>query len=175
MQIYTSYLSRSLTFDHQPFSSTSRLLQLASVSAKPKVILSSGSRVVEGGEGGDAGIMAFRTHADLINVMEVVMKFDRNTAFEALHTAGAFALQQAHVRRFEKQSITVTGVAVRTESDLEADEATARSNSTQAPGKEGDTVTKKQATKDVAKSKDEDDEDYPSHNEDEDGDGFVAF
>jgi hypothetical protein len=151
------------------------MLQLASVSAKPKVIVSSGSRMVDGGEGGDAGVMAFRTHADLINVIEVVMKFDRNTAFAALHTAGTFALQQAHVRRFGKQSITVAGIAVRTESELKA-EATAHNKSKKkAQCCEGDAAVRKPACEDVAKSKNEEDDDNTSHGENEDGDGFVAF
>lgn len=92
---------------------TCRLLHLASLGCKPKVLLSSGRRTATvDGDSEDVGAMALRTPSDLRNMLEVVMKMDSRMSFDALHTAGTFALQQAHLRRFGTQSLKLTGVSV---------------------------------------------------------------
>ena len=145
---------------------------MASAGAKPHVIVSSGTRLVDGNEG-DAGVMAFRTDADLINVMVVVMKFDRKMAFDALHRAGTFALQQAHIRRFGKQSITIAGIQVTTESELKA-----RTTVNDAGSTSDDKTTNPVAKQDAKQKQDEKHQDESSSHHDEDDyddDGFVAL
>lgn len=82
---------------------------MASLSGKPKVILSSGSRVDLGMEE-DVGVLALRNPSDLENVCQVIMKFDARMAYESLHTAGTYALQQAQIRRFGESSIRIAGI-----------------------------------------------------------------
>lgn len=105
------WLARPCCGSHRSsfYCSTSRMLQMASLGSKPKILVSSGSRsVLEGQQ--DVGVLALRTPADLINLLQVIMKLDARTSFDALHTAGTFVLEQAHARRFGKQSITVSGI-----------------------------------------------------------------
>jgi hypothetical protein len=82
---------------------------MASLSGKPRVILSSGSRVDLGMEE-DVGVLALRNPSDLQNICQVIMKFDARMAYELLHTAGTYALQQAQIRRFGESSIRIAGI-----------------------------------------------------------------
>lgn len=168
-----------------PFSS--RLLQNASLGCKPKVIVSSGRRTASvDGETVDMGAMALRNPADLRNVLEVIMKLDTRMSFEALHTAGMFALEQARLRRFgstqQQPSLRVTGISVEDLSDKPPEKQTIattkkKSKTSQENGGAVATVT-------AAKKRDKPLEDSESNHEDDaessarsdsEGDGFIAM
>jgi len=104
---------------------------MASLGCKPKVIVSSGSRMaVLEGEPEDVGAMALRTPADIRNVLQVVMKMDSRMAFEANSTAGMYALQQAHLRCFGgSQSFRITGISVTHDTILDVTKAASSTKS----------------------------------------------
>lgn len=139
---------------------------MASLSEKPKVILSSGSRIDIGMEE-DVGVMAFRNPSDLENILQVVMKFDGKMSYEALHTAGTFVLEQAHLRRFGKASITVTGMSISRDNLLKEEERKDRCQSVTAAKNE-------QQSAEGNENMESQIEEYPSAG-DLNGDGFIAF
>lgn len=78
---------------------TCRVLKSASMGLKPRVIFSSGERVV-GAEGSDAGILALRRPGDAMNLMQAVAGFDSRSVRDALTTHCGFAIDQGKCRRF---------------------------------------------------------------------------
>jgi RNase P/RNase MRP subunit p30 len=76
---------------------TCRELQTACQGLKPKIIFSSGGRVV--GDS-DVGSMSLRMPGDLANLQHAVLGFDTKMATDTLTTHCAFALEQGRKRRF---------------------------------------------------------------------------
>eukprot|EP00934_Nitzschia_sp_Nitz4_P008022 Nitzschia sp. Nitz4//scaffold20_size174350//114078//115436//NITZ4_002114-RA/size174350-snap-gene-0.220-mRNA-1//1//CDS//3329541845//8012//frame0 len=91
---------------------TCRDLQTASLGKKPKIIVSSGNRVVEEE---DAGAMALRTPGDLANLLQVLLHFDPSTAHHALDVAPAAVLERSRARRFGSNDIAAVHIGEKKE------------------------------------------------------------
>ena len=83
---------------------TCRMLQLASLGLKPRIIFSSGERHA-GTDKTDAGPLALRMPGDMINLVHTILGWDSQSAVDALSTNGAFALEQGRRRRFGESLI----------------------------------------------------------------------
>lgn len=156
---------------------------MASVGAgkSPKILLSSGHRKIINNELGDndAGVMALRTPDDLINVIQIVMNFNRQISYDALHTSGTIALQHAQQRRFGSPTISTgdgkakaTGGMVVSGIRLEAADAKQPNIREQTNNKNHkiaaqETTSNSQAIQDGSDSFASDEEDHQ--------DGFIAF
>ena len=146
------------------------MLQIASQGLNPKIIVSSGPRSVVEAED-DVGIMALRTPADLINLIQVIMKLDSRTSFEAVHMAGNYVLEQAHIRRFGKQSIRITGITVK-ENGLDEENV----NPTNEAEKSLPDLPVRKRMEDNSKPAPRKENVNKDDEEDDDGeDGFIAF
>ena len=163
----------------------SRLLQNASLGCKPKLIVSSGRRTASvDGETEDIGAMALRNPADLRNVFEVIMKLDSRMAFEALHTAGRYALEQARLRRFgsaQQPSLRVAGISVEELRDKPPETQTTPTSKKSKINKEfGGVVAKVTSAKKRCKPSEDNESNHgddveSSAGSDSEGDGFIAM
>ncbi|CAB9499939.1 RNase P subunit p30 [Seminavis robusta] len=156
----------------------SRLLQFATSSNKSNHLLVSSGPRLGGSNQEDVGVMAFRTPGDLENVLQVVLKLDDPHA--TIHSTGAFVLQQAHARRWGKQSITVTDMVIQQETDDLQETTTKDDCSKDDEGKHDKKppakTTKKDDKRQRKETDNESDDDGAQEEEKEiDGDGFIAF
>jgi RNase P/RNase MRP subunit p30 len=109
--------SASSSMGHRrAFVQTIRELLTAGLGQKIRLLLSSGPRHYSpaGNEGEDAGSMALRMPADIVNVLETVLHMDRPAALATMTTNVELALETARRRRFGGLSTVVASVTAST-------------------------------------------------------------
>ena len=144
-------------------------LKNSSLGLKPRIIISSGDRTLDGS---DVGALALRMPGDLSNLFKTVMHFDDSTACNAVGVAAMQALQRGKERRFGQRGIAgnvtlirKTDLLLSRQSSEDEEQPNAKNGSTTAGSKES-AVESQQRNEDIQ----EDDED-----EGDIADGFIAM
>ena len=81
---------------------TCRELQMASLGLRPKVLFSSGDRIIDDS---DAGAMALRLPEDLINLFQTVLRFDASTARTSIGATAEHVIRKARERRLGQSQV----------------------------------------------------------------------
>jgi RNase P/RNase MRP subunit p30 len=147
-----------------------RELQNNSLGLKPRVIVSSGDRVLDGS---DVGALALRMPGDLSNLCKVIMHFDDSTATKAVGVTAIEVIQKAAERRHGK-SIPVK-VSIMCKQDLMS---TNSSNQRLSPETQPTIEKKLEATAEFEERKLsilDDDSNREKADHDSAEDGFIAM
>jgi len=137
----------------------------SSLATKPRIVISSGDRMLDGS---DVGALALRYPGDLSNLCKTVMHFDATTACNAMGSAAMQAVQRGKERRFGKTGF-IGGVTWIKKKDLVIPKKIA-SNATTEETSDDETKEK------VIESKDEPIPEMDTQDDDEHSDdGFIAM
>ena len=85
-------------------------LKNSSLGLKPRIIVSSGDRTLEGN---DLGALALRMPGDISNLCKTVMHFDHSTACYAVGVAALQAIQRGKERRFGQRDVACSVALIR--------------------------------------------------------------
>lgn len=136
-------------------------LKNSSLGLKPRIIMSSGDRTLDGN---DVGALALRMPGDISNLCKTVMHFDDSTAFNAVGVAALAALQRGKERRSGKKGASCSVSLIR-KRDLEPSHEPLEDDERLSSKKKLLTVDRQPE----ATAGDDDDDD------DDGDDGFIAF
>jgi len=137
-------------------------LRNSSMATKPRIIVSSGDRTLDGS---DVGALAMRLPGDLSNLCKTVMHFDDTTAVDAVGSAAKQALKRGKERRFGQTGI-IGSVSLIRKKDLLISKRSADEG-----GKHKSADANKQKAVVPEEKFDEDTSDGDGHGDD----GFIAM
>ena len=150
-------------------------LKNSSLGLKPRIIVSSGDRTLDGS---DVGALALRIPGDLSNLCKTVLHFDDSTACNAVGLAAMQALQRGRERRFGRQGIAgsvslirKTDLVLSHRSLLEDEEQSTTTNGNTTAGRKENAVESQEFSEDIEEDEDENDNDI----DDDFADGFIAM
>ncbi len=133
-------------------------LKNGSLGLKPRIVMSSGDRTLDGN---DVGALALRMPGDISNLCKTVMHFDDSIAFNAVGVAALSAVQRGRERRSGKKGAICTVSLIR-KKDLESSPQSSEDDELMSEKK---LLTVDRQPEATSEGDDEDDGD----------DGFIAF